>query len=582
MVADNFLGFLRGIFLSLVSSATIPSSVAYTETSITSDNLLSNPTFDGYGSGWTKVGNVCSSASATSNTCSRIDDGKFYAGPQTGGLSQIINPVEILGLSDAQAAKGGTLSWSTEVRLHSNFCMGGSTSDACNDSVTVEVTGKDANGQTIVDDKETRTDHVSWQTWNKQEAVEDAPVEVTYTFSGKDYTYWGCTADQNICNYGPRIRNPSVTYSYAVDDDVVVSILDATDRDDSGDLTYSLVSDSSSGIFEVRGNQLILVGGSTVGSAGDDVYDLVIGITNANGVTVNADVSVSVSDARNVAQQISQQINSDEGSEYSLTTDFGQGTVASDDLPSWLSLVDSGNGRAVISGTAPNSGEVSFSIYSIENGEKTTSNYVLTVGEACTSAYCEDFVSSTDTQNLASYSYDGQDHTIGTTKYYHFNSWDDLHRALSTGTGVFERTGISLDANDGTWEGNLRLSIDFANRNIDSTAWGTFSGYNGGNSGSFRMEDSEVFAKSNSNCSTSGDCTIFTSPSLQKTCTGSTCNSGATSHSNVNLTATGRALLLQNQSTSYGMIGGLQLNDTSNSNALAAETAGNGVLLESQ
>ena len=56
----------------------------------------------------------------------------------------------------------------------------------------------------------------------------------------------------------------------------------------------------------------------------------------------------------------------------------------------------------------------------------------------------------------------------------------------------------------------------------------------------------------------------------------------STSHSNVNLTATGRALLLQNQSTSYGMIGGLQLNDTSNSNALAAETVGNGVLLESQ
>ena len=46
---------------------------------------------------------------------------------------------------------------------------------------------------------------------------------------------------------------------------------------------------------------------------------------------------------------------------------------------------------------------------------------------------------------------------------------------------------------------------------------------------------------------------------------------GVKSHSNVNLRATGRALLLQNQSTSYGMIGGLQLNDTSNANALAAE-----------
>jgi len=189
----------------------------------------------------------------------------------------------------------------------------------------------------------------------------------------------------------------------SVDDDVVVSTLDATDVDDSGDLTYSLVSDSSSGLFEIRGNQLILCGGSTVASAGNDVYDLVVGVKNANGVTVNADVSISVSDAGNVAQLIAQQVSSDEGSEYSLTTDFGQGSVASDDLPSWLSLVDSGNGRAVISGTASHSGEVSFSVYSIEGGEKTTSNYVLTVDENCTSAYCQQFASSTDTQNLASY-----------------------------------------------------------------------------------------------------------------------------------------------------------------------------------
>lgn len=373
----------------------------------------------------------------------------------------------------------------------------------------------------------------------------------------------------------------------SVDDDVVVSTLDATDVDDSGDLTYSLVSDSSSGLFEIRGNQLILRGGSTVASAGNDVYDLVVGVTNANGVTVNADVSISVSDAGNVAQQIAQQVSSDEGSEYSLFTDFGQGSVASDDLPSWLSLVDSGNGRAVISGTAPHSGEVSFSVYSIEGGEKTTSNYVLTVDENCTSAYCQQFASSTDTQNLASYTNNNGAHTIGSTTYYNFDSWDDLYNALSTGTGIFERTDIALDANDGTWEGNLRLSINFGTQNIDSAAWGTFSNYNGGEEGSFRVEDSEVFGSANSDCQNPGHCTIFNSPSLQRTCTGSTCNSGVTAHTKVDLVGSGGVMLLTDQEKSpqndaFGVIGVLQLNDADNGNALAAQTSGDGVLLEAQ
>ena len=542
---------------------------------------------DGYGSGWTKVGSVCEDASSTSNTCSRIKDGVFYAGPVAGGLSQTFNPVEILGLSDAQAQKGGTLNWSTRVNFHSNFCSGGYRSTSCNDYITQEVTAKDSSGATIIDDKETRRDYSHWGDFELEQDVDEAPVEVTYTLSGKDYTYWGCNVDTNQCNYGPRITSPSVTYSYAVDDDVVVSTLDATDVDDSGDLTYSLVSDSSSGIFEIRGNQLILRGGSTVASAGNDVYDLVVGITNANGVTVNADVSISVSDAGNVAQQVAQQVNSDEGSEYSLTTDFGQGSVASDDLPSWLSLVDSGNGRAVISGTAPHSGEVSFSVYSIQDGEKTTSNYVLTVDENCSSAYCQQFASSTDTQNLASYTNNNGAHTIGSTTYYNFDSWEDLYNALNTGTGIFERTDIALDANDGTWEGNLRLSIDFGNQNIDSEAWGTFSNYNGGEEGSFRVEDSEVFGSANSDCQNPGHCTIFNSPSLQRTCTGSTCNSGVTAHTKVDLVGSGGVMLLTDQEKSaqndaFGVIGVLQLNDADNGNALAAQTAGDGVLLEAQ
>ena len=566
-----------------ISRASIPSSVAYDETTITSDNLLSNADLSDYATGWERIGSVCTDASSTSNTCSRINNGQFETGPVTGGLSQTINPAEILGLTDAQIQKGGTLSWSTEVKMNSNWCMGSTKSNECADTAEVSVTAKDGSGTTIVDEKDERTQVAQYQTWTDQKNVNTAPVEVTYSMSGKDYTYWGCSPENNKCHYGPRFRNPSVTYSYAVDDDVVISTLSATDSDDDGDHTYSLVSDSSNnGIFEIRGNQLILKGGSSVAAAGDDVYDLVIGITDQGGVTVNADVSISVADAANVPQQIAQQVSSTEDSVYSVTSDFGSGTVSSDDLPSWLSLTDSGNGRAVISGTAPNSGEVSFSVYSVQNGEKTTARYVLTVGESCTSAYCEQFVSSSDTVNLETYTVSGNDQQIGNVQYYHFNDWNSLYTALNSGTGVFQRTGIALDANDGTWEGNLQLSIDFSNRNFDSSAWGTFSNYNGGNSGSFRIEESDSFSSSNTLCTRPGECTIFTNPDFLKTCTGSTCNSGASTHSNVNLQGEGVARLLTNNNNGYGVIGSLTLTDQNNGGATAAETSGDGLVLEAQ
>ena len=86
----------------------------------------------------------------------------------------------------------------------------------------------------------------------------------------------------------------------------MVSTLDANDPDDSDALSYSIVSDTSGGIFSIRGNQLILMGGSSVSGAGSGVYDLVIDITNTNDDTTQASVSVDISDAGGVAQQITQ------------------------------------------------------------------------------------------------------------------------------------------------------------------------------------------------------------------------------------------------------------------------------------
>ena len=474
------------------------------------------------------------------------------------------------------------MSWSTDVSMYSRVCPEGWHAPYCEDTSVIQVSAETGSGETLFTDVDSKTAYYEgWDTRTGQETVSEAPTQVTYHLTGSDYNTWGCDASINRCYGGPKFVYPSVTYTYNVSDDVVVSTLDANDPDDSDALSYSIVSDTSGGIFSIRGNQLILMGGSSVSGAGSGVYDLVIGITDSNGDTTQASVSVDISDAGGVAQQITQQLNGTEDSAFNLASDFSQGTISSADLPSWLSLVDAGNGQVTLAGTAPNSGQVTFSLTSTHNGRKTTSNYTLDVSDSCTSAYCASFASSANTVDLSSYTASGGNHYVDSTQYYGFSSWSDLQSALNAGTGVFERTGITMDAASGDWEGNLRLSVDFSNRQIDATAWGTFANY-GSNSGSYNIQEQSVFDTSNANCSAPGQCSLFNSPSSALTCTGGTCDSGQTIHSNVDLAATGSASLLTDQSSSYAMIGSLQLQDTLNSNTTVASTAGNGLVLEAQ
>ena len=111
-----------------INNNTIARNVAYATSDVTSDNLLSNDQFTNYADGWDKTG-VCSSANSTSNTCARVSGNEFQTGPNTAQLKQTVDVAKDLNLTDAQIAEGGVLSWSTEVRMNSNFCMGAYTSD---------------------------------------------------------------------------------------------------------------------------------------------------------------------------------------------------------------------------------------------------------------------------------------------------------------------------------------------------------------------------------------------------------------------------------------------------------------------
>ena len=551
-----------------ISNAVIPSAVAYADSNVTSDNLLSNSDLANSASGWDKT-NICSG-----NTCGTVTNGVLKTGPNTTQLKQDVNIVSALGLTDEQVSKGGVLSWSTEVWMNSNFCMGAYVSDSCNDTATVAVTATNAAGQQLVNEEDERTQKSNWETWTQSKSVDEAPTNVTYVMNGKDYTYWGC------CGYGPQFRNPSLTYSYTISDDIVVGSLAADDAE-ADDLSFSLNNDAS-GLFEIRGNQLILKGGSEISQSGNNAFSLSINVTDANGETSALPLSISVADVAGVAEQIQQQLQSNEDTAFTFEADFGAGeTVTGVSLPSWLSLTDLSNGVVRLTGTAPHSGSVSFSLSSTKDGKRTTSHYTMTVDDNCTGAYCTQFVSSNDTVSLATYSLTDGDHYVDDTKFHNFSSWDNLHATLSTGTGTYERTDMSMNSvrGGGNWTGNMRYEIDYGNRTVDSLLWGSFTGYDNGYdsggavSGSFTSEDLMDFAKSNSDCySRAGQCYTNRTPTSQLTCTGTGGTCTANNHSSVSALPVGMIQLLQDGNGAFAAIGQMQVSDGSAGNAEVANT----------
>lgn len=550
-----------------ISNNRIPNNVAYAGQDVTSDNLLTNPDLSNGGQRWSGT-NFCQNDSK----CGQINNGVMQTGSDPTELKQTINVASFLQLADDVAAQGGVLSWSTEVWMNTDLCSDGKNDAACEDKAYVAVQADAADGTELVRHIDERSQKADWETWSQSENVSEMPTTVTYSMSGSDYADWGC------CDNGPAFRNPNLTYTYTVYDDVVIGSLSADDPE-AASLSYSVNSDSS-GLFEIRGNQLILKAGSTIQQSGDNAYTLMIDVTDADGATSSLPLAISAYDVGNTETQINQILTSDEDAGFTFEADFGAGeTVTAADLPSWLSLTDLSNGRVRLTGTAPHSGNVLFSLTSTKDGKKTTSHYAMEVDESCSGAYCTSFVSSDDTENLLAFSLQGGDRYVGDTKFHLFPSWDDMHDQLSTGTATYERTDIAMNSlrGGGNWTGNMRYEIDYGNRTVDSTLWGTFSGYGnnvGSNAaGSFLSEDAMSFAKANSDCySTIGGCTTNINPTTQYTCTGTSGSCTENNHESVGASPTGFVQVLTNLGGLRAAIGEMSMHDSQANGVEVADT----------
>ena len=117
----------------------------------------------------------------------------------------------------------------------------------------------------------------------------------------------------------------------------------------------------------------------------------------------------------------------------------------------------------------------------------------------------------------------------------------------------------------------MRYTVNYANRTIESLAWGTFSGHTYGDAtnaaGAFTARGSAAFSASNSGCSGAGICTIADSVSSY-TCTGSgQCTED--NHASVDTSVNASFKLLQNASTDQAAVGGIDITAADNT-ALAS------------
>ena len=286
-------------------------------------------------------------------------------------------------------------------------------------------------------------------------------------------------------------------------------------------------------------------------------------------------MTITVNDVGDVSTHTRQLLAANEDNAFSKTFDFGQSgaTITNTDLPAWMTLSDLSNGKVRISGTPSHSGEKGFSITSTKDGKTTTAHYTLTAAESCSSAYCAQFVSSADTDSITAYALTDGKHMLGSTEYSEYASWNDLYGDLNKGTGVYSRQGPSLnvDHGGGTWTGNMRYTVNYANRTIESLAWGTFTGHSHGDAvnaaGAFTARGSASFSASNSDCASAGVCTIADTVS-SFTCTGSgQCTED--NHGSVNTPVDASFKLLQNASDDQAAVGGISI-AAADSTALAS------------
>ncbi|MGC6472311.1 MAG: hypothetical protein ACON4W_05505 [Parvibaculales bacterium] len=290
-------------------------------------------------------------------------------------------------------------------------------------------------------------------------------------------------------------------------------------------------------------------------------------------------LSISVSDANNVETQIVQNLDALEDDSFSFEADFGaEQTVNAASLPSWLTLQDLANGKVVLSGTAPESGEVSFSVTSTKDGKTTTAYYKLGVEDSCTGAYCQQFASSPDTENRSVYQNDNGVHRIDGVAYNEFQSWGDIHSQFESGTATYERQNVQLStvSGGGDWTGNLRINVDYGARTLESSVWGTFAKHNNQKgtdlSGSFLTEGNTDFSAGSAHCSSPGVCTIDSGFTVNRTCTGDSGTCAEDNHGDVEATAEGTFAILTDGDSKYGALGGIDVSDANSDTSAVAKT----------
>ena len=529
-----------------LSNTVLPDQLIYDTVETKTGNVITNKQFQNNGEGW-------STYTDTQSYGDSFDGDVWRAGRDWSQLSQTYRPSDD-GFTIYDSLGGLTLKYGGQHYTDENQCGSGTN---CRDLIEYGVHIYEG------DEKDTKKysnrQHTRWRWYKDEKKIDYMPDRITYFMNGKDY---GPAVYQ--VGRSTRFKKPYLTITYDEAQDLVVGQLSASD-DDSGDThSYSLSNDAS-GLFELRGDLLILDGGSVLDAGTQASYDLDITVTDQDGAASTLPVTVTVNDVGEVSTHTRQALAANEDSAFSKTFDFGQSgaTITNTDLPAWMTLSDLSNGKVRISGTPTHSGEKGFSITSTKDGKTTTAHYTLTAAESCTGAYCAQFVSSADTDSITTYALTDSKHMLGSTEYSEYASWNDLYGDLNTGTGVYSREGLSLNVDNGggTWTGNMRYTVNYANRTIESLAWGTFSGHTYGDAsnaaGAFTARGSAAFSASNSDCSGAGICTIADSVSSY-TCTGSgQCTED--NHASVDINVNASFKLLQNASNDQAAVGGIDI-----------------------
>ena len=335
----------------------------------------------------------------------------------------------------------------------------------------------------------------------------------------------------------PSLSNPFYRFKYKNAQPFVIGTLGATDEDSGDTHSFSLASDPSN-LFEVRGKLLVLKRSDSLDASTTPYYDLGIQVQDQAGATETLTLRVNVTDAGGTSEVIRESVSATQGSALSMDVNFAAtgAVVSAASLPTWMTLQDLGNGLARLTGTPSQSGSADFTVISTKDGVQTGARYRLAAAENCTGAYCAQFASSIDTQNLLAAS----DLTSAD-----FADWSTYHNTFSSGTGRYSQMG-SLTSSNGTWSGSVAAEIDFGTRVATIQSSGTFSNYTDGNgattSGSWSAAfTSQTFGDGGSGCGvTPGACT-FTAPHSGavgagielKTCTGSSGTCATSNHASV-------------------------------------------------